>query len=348
MLPGAPLVADGRKGGRPDIAAIGRSAQDGSMAARGVLILLYEGVQSLDVTGPLEVFAGASRYQEARGAEPAYRVTTASRDGAPVTTSSGLTLVPGGGLAELRAGETDTLVVPGGSAAPDPELASWLRRNARAARRITSVCTGAFLLAEAGLLTGRRVTTHWAYSDALARQFPDVHVDPEPIHVRDGNIATSAGVTAGIDLALALVEEDIGRAAALAVARHLVVFLRRPGGQAQFSAQLRAQAARREPLREVQQWISEHPAADLSVHRLADRAGLSPRQFARAFAAETGVPPGRHVAAIRLEAARRMLEDCSAGIEQVARACGYGNCEAMRRAFIRALGVPPASYRNRF
>jgi transcriptional regulator GlxA family with amidase domain len=321
----------------------------GSMAARGVLILLYEGVQSLDVTGPLEVFAGASRYTQARGAEPAYRVTTASRDGAPVTTSSGLTLVPGGGLAELRAGETDTLVVPGGNeAAPDPELATWLCRNAAAARRVTSVCTGAFLLAEAGLLAGRQVTTHWAYSDALARRFPDVHVNPEPIHVRDGNIATSAGVTAGIDLALALVEEDIGRAAALAVARHLVVFLRRPGGQAQFSAQLRAQAALREPLREVQQWISEHPAADLSVDRLAARAGLSPRQFARAFAAETGVTPGRHVAAIRLEAARRMLEDCSASIEQVARACGYGNCEAMRRAFIRALGVPPASYRNRF
>jgi transcriptional regulator GlxA family with amidase domain len=317
------------------------------MAARDVLIVLYEGVQSLDVTGPLEVFTGASRYQQARGLGPAYLVTTASRDGSPVTTSSGLRLIPD---TALQAGQAaDTLVLPGGNrGVPDPGLADWLRGAAGRARRVASVCTGAFLLAEAGLLTGRRATTHWAYAAELARRYPDVRVDPEPIHIRDGPIATSAGVTAGIDLALALVEEDVGRRAALAVARHLVVYLRRPGGQAQYSAQLRAQAARREPLREVQQWISEHPAADLSVERLAAKAGLSPRQFARAFTAETGVTPGRHVAAVRLEAARRMLEDGPAGIEQVAKACGYGNCEAMRRAFVRALGVPPAGYRGRF
>jgi transcriptional regulator GlxA family with amidase domain len=318
------------------------------MAARGVLIVLYDGVQSLDVTGPLEVFTSGSRYQEARGRGPGYAIRTASAGGAPVTTSSGLTLVPAGDLPEPLAG-VDTLVVPGGNeGSPNPSLSGWLRRHACGARRVTSVCTGAFLLAEAGLLAGRRVTTHWAYSAELARRYPDVRVDPEPIHVRDGNVVTSAGVTAGIDLALALVEEDIGRAAALSVARQLVVYLRRPGGQAQFSAQLRAQSARRQPLREVQQWISEHPAADLSVDRLADKAGLSPRQFARAFATETGVPPGRLVAQVRLEAARRMLEDGADGIEQVARACGYGNCEAMRRAFIRALGIPPAAYRARF
>jgi transcriptional regulator GlxA family with amidase domain len=243
----------------------------------------------------------------------------------------------------------DTVVVPGGNnGAGDPEVTGWLKRHGDGARRVTSVCTGAFLLAEAGLLTGRRATTHWAYAGELARRFPDVRVDAEPIHVRDGNVLTSAGVTAGIDLALALVEEDIGRAAALAVARHLVVFLRRPGSQAQFSAQLRAQSASREPLREVQHWINEHPAADLSVDTLAARAGLSPRQFARAFTAETGVTPGRHVAAIRLEAARRMLEDSGRGVEQVARACGYGNPETMRRAFVKALGIPPASYRTRF
>ena len=218
----------------------------------------------------------------------------------------------------------------------------------RLAQRVTSVCTGAFLLAEAGLLAGRRVTTHWAYADELQRQFPEVIVDPEPIYVRDGHIVTSAGVTAGIDLALALVEEDIGRAAALAVARHLVVFLRRPGGQAQFSAQLRAQVAQRQPLREVQQWITERPAADLSVERLAARAGLSPRHFARSFTAETGVSPGQYVDQVRLEAARRGLEDTGDGIEQVARCCGYGTPEAMRRAFIRALGVSPAGYRQRF
>jgi transcriptional regulator GlxA family with amidase domain len=323
------------------------------MATRTVLILLFDGVQSLDVTGPLEVFAGASRHQEAAGqAEPAYAVRTASLRGTGqhVMTSSGLGLIPGAELAAVRPDEVDTLVVPGGTgtARPDPELVAWLARAAPLARRVASVCTGAFLLAEAGLLTGRRATTHWAYCDALARRYPDVRVDPAPIYVRDGSIATSAGVTAGIDLALALVEEDIGRAAALAVARHLVVFLRRPGGQAQFSAQLRAQAAQRTPLRDVQQWISEHPEANLSVEALAARARLSPRQFARVFAAETGVTPGRHVAAVRLEGAQRMLQDPAAGIEQVAKACGYTSPEAMRRAFVNALGVPPASYRGRF
>jgi transcriptional regulator GlxA family with amidase domain len=318
------------------------------MVARGVLILLYDGVQSLDVTGPLEVFTGASSYHEARGRGPAYEIRTASAGGGPVRTSSGLILVPGGGLPESHVG-IDTVVVPGGNnGGGDPAVTAWLRLHGHDARRVTSVCTGAFLLAQAGLLAGRRATTHWAYAGELARRFPDVLVDPEPIHLRDGHIVTSAGVTAGIDLALALVEEDIGRAAALAVARHLVVFLRRPGNQAQFSAQLRAQSARREPLREVQHWISEHPAADLSVERLAAKAGLSPRQFARAFTAETGVTPGRHVAEIRLEAARRMLEDRGHGVEQVARACGYGNPEAMRRAFVKALGIPPASYRTRF
>jgi len=192
------------------------------------------------------------------------------------------------------------------------------------------------------------VTTHWSASDALARRFPEVTVDPEPIYIRDGNIVTSAGVTAGIDLALALVEEDLGRDAALTVARHLVVFLRRPGSQAQFSAQLRAQVAERQPLREVQQWITERPASDLSVGSLASRAGLSPRQFARSFAAETGMTPGKYVAGVRLEAARRRLEDTGDGIGQVARRCGYGTAEAMRRAFVSALGVSPAGYRDRF
>lgn len=192
------------------------------------------------------------------------------------------------------------------------------------------------------------MTTHWAYADALQRQFPDVTVDPEPIYVRDGAFVTSAGVTAGIDMALALVEEDVGRDAALAVARHLVVFLRRPGSQAQFSAQLQAQLARRPAVREVQHWISERPGADLSVDVLAARAGLSPRQFARCFTAETGVTPGRYVDRVRIEAARRELEDTGDGVEQVARSCGYGTPEAMRRAFIRALGVSPAGYRQRF
>jgi transcriptional regulator GlxA family with amidase domain len=322
------------------------------MQARLVLIPLFDGVQSLDVTGPLEVFSEAADYVAKYGpaADPGYRVITASSGGRQVQTSSGLGLIPAEDLRRVPPAEIDTVIVPGGPGTDclSPELAGWLRRCAPLARRITSVCTGAFLLAEAGLLTGKRATTHWAYGTDLARRFPDVTVDTEPIFIRDGVIATSAGVTAGIDLSLALVEEDIGRDAALAVARGLVVFLRRPGGQAQFSAQLRAQSAQRAPLREVQQWISEHPAADLSVHALAARAGLSARQFARAFAAETGIPPGKHVAAVRLEAARRMLEDSGLGVEQVARACGYGTSEAMRRAFVHALGVPPASYRSRF
>ena len=220
--------------------------------------------------------------------------------------------------------------------------------HARRARRIASVCTGAFLLAEAGLLTGRRATTHWAVLRRPAPPVPGRHVDPDPIFIRDGHIATSAGVTAGIDLALALVEDDLGRDAALAIARHLVVFLRRPGSQAQFSAQLAGQIAKREPLREVQQWIAEHPAADLSVEALAARASLSPRQFTRAFAAQVGMSPGRYADLTRLEAARRQLEDSGDGIEETARACGYGTAEAMRRPSLRALGVSPAEYRRRF
>jgi transcriptional regulator GlxA family with amidase domain len=319
------------------------------MAPHTVLIVVFDEVQSLDVTGPLEVFTGANRYLAARGADgPAYRITVASPGGAPVRTSSGLTLVPDADLA--RAGAPGTLVVPGGEGARsgNEDVTAWLRRCAPMAERITSVCTGAFLLAGAGLLAGRRVTTHWAYCDELRRKFPEITVDPEPIYVRDGAFVTSAGVTAGIDLALALVEEDVGRDAALTVARHLVVFLRRPGSQAQFSAQLRAQVARRPAVREVQHWISERPGADLSVDSLAARAGLSPRQFARSFTAETGVTPGRYVDRVRLEAARRELEDTGHGVEQVARNCGYGTSEAMRRAFIRALGVSPAGYRQRF
>jgi transcriptional regulator GlxA family with amidase domain len=318
------------------------------MPPRTVLLIVFDGVQSLDITGPLEVFTGANSHLAGHGSGPAYQVVVAGPGGTPVRTSSGLTLVPD---TDLRAAPAaHTLVVPGGEGtrSENEELTAWLRRHAPVAQRITSVCTGAFLLARAGLLAGRRVTTHWAYAEALQRQFPGVNVDPEPIYVRDGCVVTSAGVTAGIDLALALVEEDIGREAALDVARHLVVFLRRPGGQAQFSAQLRAQLARRPPLREVQQWVTERPAEDLSVARLAARAGLSPRQFARSFAAETGMTPGRYVDRVRLEAARREFEDTGAGVEQVARSCGYGTPEAMRRAFIRALGLSPAGYRQRF
>ncbi|WP_406341469.1 GlxA family transcriptional regulator [Streptomyces sp. NBC_00648] len=316
------------------------------MAQRSVLIVLFEDVQSLDVTGPMEVFTGAGHFAEAVGDE--YLVRTATLDGGPVRSSSRLTLVPDFALAE--APEPHTLLVPGGrgTRAPDPALIAWLREHGPRAERLVSVCTGAELLAAAGLLDGRRATTHWAYCESLARRHPKVTVEPDPIYVRDGNVATSAGVTAGIDLSLALVEEDLGREAALTVARHLVVFLRRPGNQAQFSAQLSAQTARREPLREVQHWITEHPGEDLSVEALAARARLSPRHFARAFHAETGSTPGRYVERVRVEHARRLLEDTVDGVEEISRACGYGTPEAMRRAFLKSLGTAPAEYRRRF
>ncbi len=315
------------------------------MAPHTVLLVLFEGVQSLDVTGPLEVFTGASK--AARNPD-FYRVRTASLDGAPVRTSSGLLITPDTSLTGTAA--PHTLVVPGGDGtrSPGPGLIAWLRETAPRARRVVSVCTGAFLLAEAGLLDGHRATTHWTMCDQLAGRFPAVDVEPEPIYVRDGHVATSAGVTSGIDLALALVEEDLGRDAALTVARHLVVFLRRPGNQSQFSSQLAAQTAQRRPLRDVQQWIAENPGADLSVERLAERAGLSPRHFARAFQTEVGCTPGRYVDRVRLETARRLLEDSVDGVEGISRACGYGTPEAMRRAFVRTLGTAPAEYRRRF
>jgi len=318
-------------------------AKNRGMPQRTVLLVLFDGVQSLDVTGPLEVFTGAEQHTPGT-----YRVRTASLDGGPVRTSSGLALVPDGALTAMP--DPDTLLVPGGQGTrgPDPRLTDWLRAHGPRARRLVSVCTGAILLAAAGLLDGRRATTHWAYCDKLARDHPAVTVDPEPIYVRDGYIATSAGVTSGIDLALALVEEDLDREVALTVARHLVVFLRRPGNQAQFSAQLAAQTARRDPLREVQRWITEHPAGDLTVESLAARARLSPRHFARAFREETGTTPGRYVDRVRLEHARRLLEDTCDGVEEISRASGYGTPEAMRRAFVRALGTAPAEYRRRF
>ncbi|MFD9355236.1 GlxA family transcriptional regulator [Streptomyces sp. NPDC060031] len=316
------------------------------MSPRNVLVVLYDGVQSLDVTGPVEVFAGV-----ARAPGPGrYDIRTVSLGGAPVRTNSGLTLVPDGDLEGERPGAGTTLLVPGGQYSADfePRLTGWLRAHGGGAERLVSVCTGGLLLAEAGLLDGRRATTHWHACEQMARDYPAVEVEPDPIYVRDGPVSTSAGVTAGIDLALALVEEDFGRDLALAIARHLVVFLRRPGNQAQFSAQLAAQTARREPLRDVQQWITEHPGGDLTVEALAARARLSPRHFARAFQAETGVTPGRYVERVRVEHARRLLEDSAEGVAQISRACGYGTPEALRRAFVKTLGQSPAEYRRRF
>jgi transcriptional regulator GlxA family with amidase domain len=298
------------------------------------------------------VFAGASRVLAERGLEdPGYRVRVAARGRVQLRCASGLTLVPDVSLDEAG-GPIDTLIVAGGSgsraAVGDAELLAGIRALARDARRVASVCTGAFLLAEAGLLDGRRVTTHWAACEALARRYPAVEVDADPIWVRDGDVYTSAGVTAGMDLALALVEEDLGRDVALTVARWLVLFLRRPGNQSQFSAQLAGQLAGRAALRELQAWIVEHPDAELTVEALAARVAMSPRHFARSFRREVGLTPGRYVERVRVETARRRLEDSTDPIEHVADACGFGTAETMRRSFIRALGVPPAEYRRRF
>jgi len=210
------------------------------------------------------------------------------------------------------------------------------------------VCTGAFLLAEAGLLDGRRATTHWAYCAELAKRYPQVKVDPDPIFVRDGRIYSSAGVTAGMDLALGLVEEDLGRSLALDVARQLVLFLKRPGGQSQFSAQLEAQSAEREPLRDLQAWISNHPEAPLGVESLARRVAMSPRHFARVFLREVGTTPAKFILRIRVEAARRRLEESRDDVERVAQTCGFGSAEVMRRAFLRTVRVSPSAYRSRF
>jgi transcriptional regulator GlxA family with amidase domain len=326
-----------------------------------IVIVLFDGVQSLDVTGPLEVFAGANRLLEgdrrsdagvdSRGAPRLYEIRTLSADGAPVRTSSGLRITPDGALHEAPAA-IDTLIVPGGAgaryASGDAALLDWIATSASRATRTASVCTGAFLLAAAGLLDGRRATTHWASASALARLHPNVEVDPEPIFVRDGRIWTSAGVTAGMDLALALVEHDHDRDAALTIARHLVLFLRRPGNQSQFSATLAAQQPEREPLREVQRSVLEHVAGEHSVEAMAARAHMSPRHFARAFRAETGVTPARYVERVRLEAARQRLEDSSEPIAAVATSCGFGTAETMRRVFLRTLDVGPAEYRRRF
>ncbi len=319
---------------------------------RVIAIVVYPGVQSLDVTGPLEVFAGARQVIEAMGRrERIYDVCVLSRDDKPLRTSSGLSIVPDARLSAAPSA-IDTLIVTGGSghteAEADRTLIDWIANASAIARRTASVCTGAFLLARAGLLDGRRATTHWAFAHELQRLYPEVRVDAEPIFVRDGQVWTSAGVTAGMDLALALVEDDLDRDVALMIARHLVLFLRRPGNQSQFSATLAAQQAEREPLREIQRAVLEDIAGDHCVEAMAARAHMSPRHFARAFRAETGVTPARHVECVRLEAARWRLEDTSDTLAAIAADCGFGTAETMRRVFLRTLHVGPAEYRRRF
>jgi transcriptional regulator GlxA family with amidase domain len=313
---------------------------------RRIVLLAYEGVQSLDVLGPADVFHTAER--EVPGSY-LIDVVGPSTDGF-VTMSNGVRL----GTAPLPEPppRCDTLVVAGGEgtaeAAGDVALVDWIARASRRARRTTSVCSGSYLLAAAGLLDGRRATTHWSLCDALMARYPTIELDPDSIYVRDGDVWTSAGVTAGIDLSLALVEDDLGPQVALAVARMLVVFLKRPGGQSQFSAAMSAQSAARPALRELQAWIAGHLDEDLSVAVLAARAHLSERSFARAFRAEVGQTPAAYVETLRVERARALLEDGAVSLEAVARAAGFTSTEVLRRAFHRRVGVSPAAYRERF
>lgn len=321
------------------------------MAPKRVAFVVFPGIQSLDLAGPFEVFSGANEVRAHRGQAAAYELRIVARTSEPVASESGLRVVPDLAIARLR-GSVDTLIVAGGSgiheAVKDRALLRGVERLAKDARRVVSVCSGAFVLAALGYLDGRRATTHWRRCAQLARSHPDVRVEPEPIYVRDGRVYTSAGVTAGIDLALALVEDDLGREVALEIARGLVMFLRRPGNQAQFSAQLRQQQADREPLREVQRYIAERPADDLGTDALARLAAMSVRNFTRCFRQQIGVSPARYVETARVEAARRRLVESQDGLDQVAESCGFGSAEVLRRTFLRRLNVTPSEYRVRF
>ncbi|MGA7807849.1 GlxA family transcriptional regulator [Bradyrhizobium sp.] len=319
-------------------------------ASRVIEVLAYPSVQLLDVTGPSQVFASTNDVvAEAGDATPPYELRVVSRAGLGVAASAGV------GLATVPLPPVgtplDTLVIAGGpgveAAIADPALVDWIRLRAKDARRVASVCTGAFLLAASGVLDGRRVATHWSLAAELARRFPAIHVEPDPIFVRDGRVWTSAGVTSGIDLALALVEEDLGHATALAVARYLVVFLKRPGGQAQFSTALALQAAD-DRFGALHAWVDKHLSEEISLSALARQAGMSERSFSRRYTEATGMTPARAVERLRVEAARRLLLESRQPVKRISQRCGFGSEETMRRSFLRLLAVTPQDYRARF
>jgi transcriptional regulator GlxA family with amidase domain len=314
---------------------------------RTIAILVTPGVQLLDVSGPLDVFAEAN----VQTSTDIYQLRVIGSVPGPIRSSSGIRLMPDTSIGHKLTEKLDTLLVAGApkfsEAAPDPGVSDWLREVSRSVRRYGSVCSGAFLLANAGLLNGRRVTTHWAVADRLAQAFPSLTVEPDAIYVRDGRLRTAAGVTAGLDLSLALVEEDLGREVAMKVAAQLVMFFKRPGGQMQFSRKGEAAPVGRSALQEVQRWISANPAEDLSVANLARRTGLSSRHFARLFQEEVGIAPAAWVKEARIATARRLLESGEAVPKQVAGQCGFANADTLRKAFVSLVGVTPAEYRKR-
>jgi transcriptional regulator GlxA family with amidase domain len=316
-----------------------------------VVVLASPPAEALDIVGPIAVFDAVNRLRTSRQLAPRYQIELLSTARKRlIAGDSGLALLAHGHYRALR-GHVDTLLISGGSGVMQGHSAAvlaWLRQCAGRVRRLCSICTGAFLLAEAGLLQGRQATTHWLWAPQLAAQYPAVTVKPHPIWIQDGYIYTSAGVTAGMDLALALVEEDCGNAMALEVARVLVMFLRRPGGQAQFSVSLSTQTSARKSLHELQSWIAENLAQDLSVAALASHVAMSPRHFARVFTQELGITPARYVEHARLEAARRQLELTEKSQEEIAAGCGFGSAELLRRAFLRRLDSTPGRYRRLF
>lgn len=313
-----------------------------------IAVLVFPGVQMLDVTGPLDVFSEGARQS---GQPDAYQFDLIALEEGPIRASNGMVFQPSCTI-DTAPADIDTLLVAGGPQIHELEgnqrLMQWLVRQADTVRRLGSVCSGALLLASAGLLDGRHVTTHWNQSAHLARRYPLAKVEHDRIYIRDGSLYTSAGVSAGMDLALALVEEDLGRDTALKVARELVMFLKRPGGQSQFSAHLAAQTAERSAIRALQEWVVENLDQDLSVDRLAAQAGMSVRNFSRQFKADTETTPADFVEGARIDAARRMLEDSPTPLKRVAARAGFHDPNSLRRAFVRRLGVTPGDYRSRF
>lgn len=317
---------------------------------RGVVLLAYEHMNLLDLSGPLQALATASRMFAGKG--PAlYETCVVSAAGGLITTSAGLPIMTEP-LSALDGIAIDTLIVPGGSRHEvfdsAPALVAWIGHRAPELRRLCSVCTGAFLLAAAGQLDGRHVTTHWDWIERLKKLHPAIRIDPDKIFIRDGSVWTSAGVSAGIDLTLALIEEDFGHQVAIATARQLVMFIKRPGGQSQFSVPLATQAQSGGDFAELHAWIAAHLRDPLSVERLAEQVAMAPRTFARVYAAKHGRTPAKTVEAMRLEAACRALEETDLPLKTIAASNGYVDEQNLRRVFQRQLAVSPSQYRSRF